>query len=197
MSSISSANAYNSVSNYTRPTNVAVANAPVKTSSYNPFGGDKVSLLLDNSDNLANYIASGYNANKQGAGVADAFKKLGTDFSGSLSSTLTAGLSGAGIGALAMGAARGWEEAVHMSQGRTTIGRATGGIVGSTIQGAAGGFGSVLSGGLSNLVAAGIGLGGVPLAVATIIGGAVGGALASKLVNTCSIEAKIARAIDN
>ena len=57
-----------------------------------------------------------------------------------MSATMTAGLSGAGIGALAMGAARGWEEAVHMAQGRTTLGRATGGIVGSTIQGAAGGL---------------------------------------------------------
>ena len=45
-------------------------------------------------------------------------------------------------------------------------------------------------------MAAGIGLGGAPLAVATIIGGAVGGALASKLVNTSGIESKIAGAID-
>jgi hypothetical protein len=197
MVAIQGAGAYTYVSNNIQPTTKAAPSAPsTYTASSSPFGGDMVSLLLDNSDNLANYIAGGYNAYKQGPAVGEALKKITTDFSGSMTTVFKAGLSGAGIGAIAMGAARGWEEAVKMSQGHTTLGRATGGIVGSTIQGTVGGFGGVMAGGLSNLIAAGIGLGGAPLTVATVIGGAVGAAVCSKLVNTSGIESQIARAVD-
>ncbi len=196
MVAIQGASAFSYVSSNTQPTAPAAASTNSYTASSSPFGGDMVSVLLDNSDNLACYISGGYSAYKQGPAVGEAMKKITTDFSGSMSTVFKAGLAGAGVGAIAMGAARGWEEAVKMSQGRTTLGRATGGIVGSTIQGVGAGFGGVLAGGLSNLIAAGIGLGGAPLTVVTVIGGAVGAAFASKFVDTSSIESKISRAVD-
>jgi hypothetical protein len=174
--------------------NPYTATAPsVQTSNYTPyspytpstgdtgggaFGGDFSSI----GSMVANAAGGGFAAHKLGNQMGQNIKSIfGKTFMTGLKNTALTGLKGAGLSALVSAGVSVVTNGVGIASGSTDGSTAVSNIMKDTIGGAVGGLGAVTIGGLGNLALGSLGLAGIPLTIATVAFGAVGGVLGGQL----------------
>lgn len=94
---------------------------------------------------------------------------------GGVGSVLATGLKGAGLGALVGAGISAVSNGIGVATGQISSGRAMDNVIGDTIGGAVGGLGAVTAAGLGSMLLSKMGVGGLPLTIATVALGAVGG----------------------
>jgi hypothetical protein len=192
VNSVGNTQNYNSLT--LTPPNQLYGNIPTR----NPYkNGDRFDLL--GSGNLTSEITqygigalSGYKYNQTFVGATKDFGnslKNGS-FKDVLNSAKTNGkvLGGAtanaiGIGVLISGGVSAVSNTVSILQGRESVGGAIGNVAKDSLRGAISGAGGVLGGGLTAMALTMFKVGGTPLTIAAVIGGAIGSAVANDLVS--------------
>lgn len=185
---------YGSTTTLTPPSQL-YGSAPTR----NPYaGGDKFDLLGGSGDLVGDVTQygigalSGYKYNQTFVGATKDFGnslKSGS-FKDVLGSAKTNGkliggatLNAVGVGALISGGVSAVTNTVSVFQGRQSVGGAVGDVTKDSLRGAISGAGGVLGGGISALALTLFKVGGTPLTIAAVVGGAVGSALADKMVS--------------
>lgn len=192
VNSVGNTQNYNSLT--LTPPNQLYGNIPTR----NPYkNGDRFDLL--GSGNLTSEITqygigalSGYKYNQTFVGATKDFGnslKNGS-FKDVLNSAKTNGkvLGGAtanaiGIGVLISGGVSAVSNTVSILQGRESVGGAIGSVAKDSLRGTISGAGGVLGGGLTAMALTMFKVGGTPLTIAAVIGGAIGSAVANDLVS--------------
>lgn len=172
----------------TYPTYQSQTTPTVSPAAYNPFN-DSDAFGNDGFSSVTSLLAGG-----AGGGFAS-YKlgaKMGTDikgmfgngfqgFMGGLKNTALTGLKGMGLSALVGAGVSAVGNGVGVAMGKVDSSEAVSNVVGDTITSAVGGLGAVTAGGLGNMLLSKVGVGGIPLTIATVTLGAVGGVAASFL----------------
>lgn len=117
------------------------------------------------------------------AGVEVA-RSFGGNFMTGLKGVATTSLKGAGLSALVSAGVSAVTNGVGVATGKQDGSTAVSNVLSDTIGGAVGGLGAVTLGGLGNLALGAFGIAGLPLTIATVGLGAVGGVLAGKLLDS-------------
>ncbi|GIW21628.1 MAG: hypothetical protein KatS3mg068_0635 [Candidatus Sericytochromatia bacterium] len=92
-------------------------------------------------------------------------------------------LNAVGIGALVSGGVSAVSNTISVLNGRESVGDAVSNVTKDSLKGAISGVGGVLGGGLTAMALTMFKIGGTPLTIAAVIGGAVGSAVANELVS--------------
>jgi hypothetical protein len=171
-------NSYQSVvqpGNYNTYSPYDPGSSPTGTSA---FGSDFSSI----GSMVANAAGGGFAAHKLGAQMGQNMKAIfGKTFTTGLKNSAATGLKGAGLSALVSAGISVVSNGVGIATGKTDGNTAVNNVIKDTLGGAVGGLGAVTFGGLGNLAMGSLGLAGVPLTVATVALGAVGGVLGGQL----------------
>lgn len=171
----------------------SAATVGVQTSSYTPyspyspvsgdtgngaFGSDFSSI----SSMVAHAGGGGFAAYKLGAQMGQNMKQIfGKTFMTGIKNSAMTGLKGAGLSALVSAGVSVVSNGVGIATGKIDGSSAVSNVMKDTIGGAVGGLGAVTIGGLGNLALGSLGLAGMPLTIATVALGAVGGVLGGQI----------------
>lgn len=179
---VSPISAYQSVS----PTYPNTQPSTVSQTAYNPynnsntFGEDSFSSI---TSLLSGGAGGGFAAYKLGAQMGTDIKGMFghglNGFMGGLKNTALTGLKGMGLSALIGAGVSAVGNGMGVAMGKVDSSEAVGNVVGDTITAAVGGLGAVTAGGVGNLLLSKVGMSGIPLTIATVTLGAVGGVAAS------------------
>jgi hypothetical protein len=176
------------------PTNPTGGVTPSTT--YNPYGGTPVSSDTGTGSGFSTDFASISSMVAHGAGGGFSSYKLGAQmgqnmkgmfgngfkgFIGGAKNVAITGVKGAGLSALVSAGVSAISNGVGVATGKVDGSKAVSNVIGDTIGGAVGGLGAVTLGGLGNLALGAFGVAGLPLTIATVGLGAVGGVLAGKM----------------
>ena len=133
---------------------------------------------------VANGAGGGFAAYKLGAQMGQNMKSIfGKTFTTGLKNSAVTSLKGAGLSALVSAGVSVVSNGVGIATGKTDGSTAVNNVMKDTLGGAIGGLGAVTFGGLGNLAMGSLGLAGIPLTVATVALGAVGGVLGGQLAH--------------
>lgn len=158
-------------------------------SPYSPVSGDTGSAFGSDFSSISSMVAhaggGGFASYKLGAQMGQNIKQIfgKTFFTGIKNSAIT-GLKGAGLSALVSAGVSVVSNGIGVATGQTDGSSAVSNVMRDTIGGAVGGLGAVTLGGLGNLALGSLGLAGMPLTIATVALGAVGGVLGGQVAKS-------------
>lgn len=161
-------------------------NTYAQPASYNPYNGNDA-FGNDGFSSITSLVAGGasggFSAYKYGAQMGTDIKSMfGNGFKGflgGLKNTTITGLKGMGMSALVGAGVSALGNGVGVAMGKVDSSEAVSNVIGDTITSAVGGLGAVTAGGVGNLLLSKVGVAGMPLTVATVALGAVGGVAAA------------------
>lgn len=186
LTSVGAANNY-----YPVPTATNYTNPYLPTTSAPPVVGDTGSFGSDFSSigrMVAHAGGGGFASYKLGGQMADNYKGMFSNgikgFFGGVKNVAITGVKGAGLSALVSAGVSAVANGVGVATGKQDGSTAVSNVLSDTIGGAVGGLGAVTLGGLGTLALRSFGIAGLPLTIATVGLGAVGGVLAGKLLDS-------------